>query len=124
MARPKGITIRDIEEAIKATGGFLKDAAEMLGCTHQNLCIRVGGSEKLQEIMKKYEKPLVVLAESNLMVGLREGNPTYTMFYLKCKAGYSEKHTIDANVNLTQDDWVKKMEAIESGSKKKTKAKK
>lgn len=126
MARPKGITIKQIEEAIKKTGGFLYEVAEMLGCAPQNIFQRVARSEYLQNVMKDYEKTYVNLAESNVIEGLREKNPTYTMFYLKCKGGYSERQIIDANVKLTQDDWVKKMEQIEAdkAGRTKTKAKK
>lgn len=103
MGRPKKkdeISIRQIEAAIKASGGMLRDAADMLGCSHPNLCQRVSRSEKLQAIMEKYEKVFVKVAESNLMKGLEEGNPTYTMFYLKCKGGYSERQNINLFGNV------------------------
>jgi len=103
MGRPKKkdeISIRQIEAAIKASGGMLRDAAKMLGCSHPNLCQRVSRSEKLQAIMEKYEKVFVKVAESNLMKGLEEGNPTYTMFYLKCKGGYSERQNINLSGNV------------------------
>lgn len=124
--KPKGITIKHIEEAIKKSGGMLQDVARMLDCSPSNICHRIAKSEHLQAVMKSYEKTFVNLAESNLMKGLEEGNPSYTMFYLKCKGGYSERQIIDANVNLTHDDWVKKMEQIEAdkAGRTKTKAKK
>ncbi len=50
--------------------------------------------------MEKYEKVFVKVAESNLMKGLEEGNPTYTMFYLKCKGGYSERQNINLSGNV------------------------
>lgn len=105
MGRPLGITIKQIEDAIRASGGMLADAAKMLDCTHQNLCNRVGKSEKLKKVMKNYEKAFVKLAESQLMQGIKDGNQSSCMFYLKCKGGYSEKQNIELSQN--QDKPIK-----------------
>ena len=98
MGRPKKkdvLTIKQIESAIKATGGMLSEAAEMLGCSHQNICVRISKSDYLQGVMRGYERAFVKLAESQIIKGIREGNQSSSMFYLKCKGGYSEKQNIE-----------------------------
>lgn len=126
MAKKKGITIQQIEDAIIESAGVLSEASRVIGCSQANISARVNKSARLKAVMKEYEEIYIGIAESQLRKHMDEGNPSVCMFYLKCKGGYSERQIIDANVNLTQDDWVKKMEQIEAdkAGRTKTKAKK
>lgn len=121
MGRPKKkdvLTIKQIESAIKATGGMLSEAAEMLGCSHQNICVRISKSDYLQEVMRGYERAFVKLAESQIIKGIREGNQSSSMFYLKCKGGYSEKRKEENDSKLTYEQILDIIDAVKSKSDK------
>lgn len=112
--KKKGITIPQIKDAMEKSGGIIKDAAEMLDCSISNLCHRIAKNENLKEFVESYEKTFVKMAESNLMVGLKEGNPSYTMFYLKCKGGYSEKQKVESDVKLSYEQLLDVIKALKS----------
>lgn len=110
----KGITIKQIEEALRASGGIIVHAAEMLGCSHVNICKRIAKSEKLKTAMKDYEQSFVKLAESQIVKGMLDGDKGSCMFYLKCKGGYSEKQKVESDVKLSYEQLLDVIKALKS----------
>lgn len=94
------ITVKQIEDAIKESAGVFSEVARVLGCSQANVSQRVARSERLQTVMKEYEKIYVGIAESQLRKHLEQGNPSVCMFYLKCKGGYSERQNINLSGNV------------------------
>jgi len=99
--RPKGkqkgrgyLTIKQIETALVATGGFVTYAAKKLNCTHQNITKRIKSSPYLQEIQNAIHESLLDLTEHALVKQIKEENITAILFYLKCQGknrGYIER---------------------------------
>ena len=88
------LSIKQIEEALKLTGGFVTKAAERLGVTSQAISMRIKRSPQLQAIKDEIEKSWLDKAESKLMDQIESGNLGAICFYLKCKGksrGYIEK---------------------------------
>lgn len=111
MARPSKYTNAQIKEALYESGGVIKYAAEILGCSQQNLSYHIGRKKILRDYMDEFLPSITAAAKACITNAIYEGNISAAMFHLKCKAGYQEK--IQANVEISHDDWVKKMEEID-----------
>lgn len=127
-AKRPWLKIEEIEAALRESRGIMTAASEVLGVSRSTVSERVRRSERLRKVIDEQRETVGDICESKLFKQIKADNLTAIIFYLKTigrDRGYIERQEMNANVNLTQDDWVKKMEAIESnGSKKKTKAKK
>ena len=96
MRRHK-ISDKQIEEALRATGGFVTKAAKELGVTFQCLYRRINESEKLQEALKEIRETWIEIAEDQLLKKIREGDSAAIFFFLKCQAkhkGYVERQEV------------------------------
>lgn len=102
------MSIRQIEEALRACGGVYSAAAQRLGCAPNTVRNYVNRTPKLQKAVEDICERNVDLAESALMMVLR--NPkhpkhvTACIFFLKTQGrhrGYVEKQEVDAKVNGT-----------------------
>ncbi|MGW8300434.1 MAG: hypothetical protein ACWGNO_00115 [Desulfobacterales bacterium] len=123
------LKIKQIESMLRKTNGLISHAAELLGVSAPAIHDRINRSPHLQEVRRQIEERLIDKSENVVYHHMQNKNLTAAIFHLKTKGksrGWVEKREseISGNLDITQDDWVKKMEAIESGSKKKTKAKK
>lgn len=110
----KGITIDQIENAIKEGAGILTEAARLLGCTQANISYRVSKSARLKKVMEEYTDIYVGIAESQLRKHMEEGNPSVCMFFLKCKGGYSEKQKVESDVKLSYEQLLDVIKALKS----------
>lgn len=124
------LKIRQIESALRKTQGLMSHAAELLNVTRQAIEYRVKKSNRLQEVMAEIEQRLIDKSENVIYHHMENRNLTAAIFHLKTKGkarGWVEKKEteLSGGIDLTHDDWVKKMEEIESKKpSKKPKAKK
>lgn len=81
---PKGITNKQIKDALKATGGFISHAAIRLGTSHQNISQRVARSSELKTFLDKIKDFNVDTAEVQLLNLIRQGDFQAIKFYLQC----------------------------------------
>lgn len=94
-------TIKQCEEAIHNSGGFVTEAARQLGISQPALSKRINSSERLKQAMAETRERYLDLAESRLISAIKGGESWAICFYLKCKGkerGYIERQQIDANV--------------------------
>lgn len=124
------LKISQIESALRRANGLKSHAAEMLNVTRTAIHYRIERSPHLQEVMKEIEERIIDKSENVIYRHLENRNLTAAIFHLKTKGkarGWVEKKEteLSGGINLTHDDWVKKMEEIESKKpSKKPKAKK
>ena len=124
------LKIRQIESALRKTHGLIAHAAEILNVSRPAIHDRIKRSPQLQAVMAEIEERLIDQSENVVYHHMSNKNLTAAIFHLKTKGkarGWVEKREseISGKIDISQDDWVKKMEQIESnGTKKKTKAKK
>jgi len=93
--KPRKLTVDQIEQALRANGGWFTQAAKALGVSHQAVSKRVQQSERLQQVAEDVKAQYLDLAESKLMQKIKDGDLGAICFYLKCQGrhrGYVEKH--------------------------------
>ena len=78
-------TAKQIEQALRESGGIFSTAAQKLGITRQAVSKRVKGSQKLQKSVDEIVEDNLDHAESNLLAGIKKGNLTAIIFFLKTK---------------------------------------
>jgi hypothetical protein len=94
MADHEHFTVEEIEKALRKALGLKSYAAKNLGCDYKtidNYCKRY---KKLQKIIDEMKETRLDIAESKLMTGVNEGNPTLIIFLLKTQGkgrGYVER---------------------------------
>lgn len=85
-----------VEAALRAAGGIVKYAAEMLGYANESgLRHRVAKNERFQKLQAEIQEANIDIAETQLMTQLKAGNMTAVIFYLKTKGkrrGYVERY--------------------------------
>ena len=100
------ISIAQIEEALRASGGFTSSAAKTLGVTTSAISHRVKSSVRLQTTLAEIKDKFLDLAESELLKKINQGDLGAICFYLKCQGkhrGYVEKQFIESenkNINV------------------------
>lgn len=113
------VTIEQCEKALWKSNGLITPAAKSLGITQQALSDRIKKNERLQKARELTTEKMLDAAENTLHKKIYdEENLTASIFYLKTKGrqrGYIERHEneISGKINMSHDDWVKKMEQIE-----------
>lgn len=93
-----GLSIKQIEIALKAKAGFISYAAEALGVTHSAISQRVKRSAHLQKVVYDIQESCLDLAETKLLGKIKSGDLGAICFYLKCKGkkrGYIEKQQFE-----------------------------
>ena len=109
----KKVTIEQLEQALKAHGGWQTQAAKALGISFQAVSKRVNQSERLQQVVAEVKAQYLDLAESRLMQKIKDGDLGAICFYLKCQGkerGYVEKQHID---NTSSDGSMSPPQRIE-----------
>lgn len=94
------LTIKQIEDALHKSGGFVSQAAKGLNVTASNVYARIKKSARLQEVKREIDESYLDVAEHRLIKEIGEGNLGAICFYLKCKGkqrGYVEKQQIEMN---------------------------
>jgi hypothetical protein len=97
MGRKSAISVGQLKEALRASGGYQTVAAQKLGTSQQCISARIKRSPALQQFVKEIENQYLDLAESKLITLIKAGNLGAICFYLKCKGrhrGYIERHEI------------------------------
>ena len=101
MSRTPTVTIEQIAQALKATGGFITMAATKLNVTHSAVSQRVSKSKKLQKVITRIQAENLDLSESGLIKHLKDENLNAIKYYLSNKGrerGYGQ------NIELTGKD--------------------
>lgn len=102
------MSLAQIEAALRACGGVYSAAAQKLGCVPNTVRNYVNRTPKLQKAIREIAERNVDLAESALMMVMR--NPSHpkhvtaVIFYLKTKGrhrGYVERQEFDGQLNHT-----------------------
>lgn len=87
-----------IERALRATGGFISQAAILLHTTQSLISHWIKKNERLRVVVSEIEDEHLDLAESKLVLSLKKREPWAIQFYLKYKGkkrGYVESNNID-----------------------------
>ncbi len=120
MARKKtkpDLTIKQIERALRKCNGLVTAAAKMLDVTHCCISHRIKRSTHLQKVRDEIVDTMLDKAENVVHSRMQfDNNLTAAIFYLKCKGkhrGYSEKQIVQADVVLTHDDWINRLDEPE-----------
>lgn len=95
--KPKN-TDEQIIEAMKAAHGFYSFACDALGCDRSTLYRRINGSEKLKQAVSDIEDHHLDIAESALLIAIKQKQPWAIKFFLSLKGknrGYAERHEIE-----------------------------
>ena len=96
--KQKPLTIEQIENALRATGGFVSYAAKELNVTQSAISQRVKASPHLQKVQKEISEQYLDLAESKLLKKIKKQEDLGAIcFYLKCKGkgrGYIERQEV------------------------------
>jgi hypothetical protein len=93
MKGPK-FTQKQVETALEQCAGVLSAAAAKLHCAPTTVTNYVNRSKRLQKRLKEIIEENLDLAESKLLLAIRDGNMTAVIFYLKTKGkhrGYTER---------------------------------
>lgn len=101
MAKNGCLKDKTIAEALRATGGFISQAAKKLNTSQPNLTQRIKKSQYLKDELESIKDAYLDLAEHALITKLKSGDLGAICFYLKCQGknrGYIERQ--DHNVNL------------------------
>lgn len=93
------VPLAQIEAALRASGGFVTHAAEMIGLTQSAVSKRIAKSEHLQDVMDEIHTKHYEITVSKLMSLIDKENLGAICFYLKCKHGWTEKHNIELSGN-------------------------
>jgi hypothetical protein len=92
------LTQAAILEALERAGGYISEAAKLLGTSYHTLWTRISRNPALKEAASDLLERKIDVAESKLMTGINAGNIAAIIFYLKCKAkhrGYVERANPD-----------------------------
>jgi len=91
------LTIKQIEAGLRATGGFISQAAKNLGVTQSAISKRIARSDILKAVLEEIVESTLDFAESKLLGLIKESHPASIYFYLKCKGkhrGYVERQEV------------------------------
>jgi len=100
---PKKTTIEQIEKALRATGGFISQAARKLKVSQSAVSQRIKRDTYLQEVMEEISEEYLDISESQLMKKVKDGDAASIFFHLKCKGkhrGYIEKQQLEHSGNI------------------------
>ena len=87
--------LAEVEVAIRSTGGFISQAAKVLGITRQSVWDRIERHPQLQEALKDVKETYLDLAESQLIRAMKLGERWAIKYYLNTQGkdrGYVERH--------------------------------
>ena len=91
----KKFTEKQVEDALRATGGFITYAAKQLGCHYVTVLQYLKNSEYLRKVRHEIDMSYLDLTEVELIKKVKSGDLGAICFYLKCKGknrGYVERY--------------------------------
>lgn len=100
------LTIKQIEEALRANGGFVSKTAIALNVTQSNIYDRIKKSKELQKVKLEIDESFLDLAENQLIKKIKMKDLGAICFYLKCKGkgrGYVEKPVEDKEAATSEN---------------------
>jgi len=103
MARTKKYSIKNVEKALIASGGFKSEAARKLGCSTRTIYNYINKDEKLKDLIWDIEEQYLDLAEANIIKRLRDGDFEASKFYLERKGrsrGYDKNGTFNKDKTM------------------------
>lgn len=83
--RGKSLSIKQIGDAIRKSGGFISIAAESLGITVAGVSQRIKKSTELQIIVEDIDEKYLDLAESKLIANIKANDQRAIEFYIRHK---------------------------------------
>jgi predicted transcriptional regulator len=89
-----GTSLKQCEEALRKSGGFISHAAKLLGISTSALSQRVKKYKSLQDVREEAEEMYLDMAETELLKKIRTGSGWAICFFLKTKGkkrGYVER---------------------------------
>ena len=92
--KSKPLTIKQIDDGMRATGGFLTYTAKILGVTYNAIYARIQKSSQLQRTQLEIQESYLDLSEHSLVKKIKDEDLGAIIFMLKCKGksrGYREK---------------------------------
>ena len=101
------LTIKQIETALKATGGFVSQTAKKLNCTQAAFYKLIEQSEYLRKVKHDIDESYLDLAESKFLKKINDEDLGSLCFYLKCKGkgrGYVEKPKEQIELTTTNQE--------------------
>lgn len=111
MAKNGCLKDETIAEALRATGGFISQAAKKLNVSQPNISARVKKSEYLQQELEAIKSAYLDLAEHALITKLRSGDLGAICFYLKCQGkqrGYIERQDVNVSGDMSVNVNIKR----------------
>lgn len=91
------LTIKQIEDSLRHTGGFVSQTAKNLNVTASAIYDRIKRSERLQQVKLEVDEQYLDIAEMKLIKKIQKEDLGAICFYLKCKGkkrGYVEKQEV------------------------------
>jgi hypothetical protein len=95
---PKGVSDETMMDALEKSGGFLSNAAAMLGVSAANISQRLSRKPELKQRVQDIKERYIDLAEIKLLELIRKGNLGAICFFLKCQGkerGWVEKQYVE-----------------------------
>jgi hypothetical protein len=92
--KKKPLTISQIDNGMRATGGFLTYTAKKLGVTYNAIYARIQKSPQLKRTQAEIQESYLDLTEHSLIKKIKDEDLGAICFFLKCKGksrGYVEK---------------------------------
>ena len=106
MARPREHTVEQMKEALTKSNGFLKPAAEMLGCDTKTIFNYMQRYPELKEHKENVNEDLLDFVENQLLKQIKAENLTAIIFFLKTRGrsrGYSERVEVSQEIEFTEN---------------------
>lgn len=100
------VTIDECEQALRATGGFISQAAKKLGISQPALSKRIRRSKRLQDVRQEVRTQYLDLAESKLIGKINEGNFKAIRFYLLTQ-GKDRGYMLKQEIQLPEDTTIR-----------------
>ena len=94
----KPLTIKQIDDGMRATGGFLTYTAKQLGVSYNAIYARIKRSPQLQRTQQEIQESYLDMSEHSLIKKIKAEDLGAICFFLKCKGkgrGYIEKQQLE-----------------------------
>jgi len=91
MAKPQKRTVKEILKAIENSGGIKQNVARNLGISRHTVTNYQRKYPKVAQALKDEMDIILDKAESNIFVGVQNGDVSISQWILRYKGGYVEK---------------------------------
>lgn len=116
----RDFSVKEIEAAIKDSGGIMSTIAERLRCDWHTADKYIKADKSLIEAYTAETESVIDLAESKLIENIGDNDNTAIIFYLKTKGkkrGYVERSEVETTVTkieLTPEERAAKIAALKA----------